>query len=245
MGFGDFAGSTIVHSVGGWAALTGAIIIGARKGRFVDNKSIPMPIDLPLATLGTFILWMGWFGFGGGSQLAMGSAADVIAIATIYMNTNLAAASGVVTVILTLIMYKKVDLTMALSALGGLVAIGGAAGPVAAHGDHRRRYRRRDRGADGSASRQARHRRRRERGSGSPVRGHLGHHRGRLHRRCEHRDADHRHRCHRRFRHDQRDRLGMLGMILGLRPSEEDSGLDRTECGLEAYPEFGSGSQTI
>jgi Amt family ammonium transporter len=127
MGFSDFAGSTIVHSVGGWAALTGAIILGARKGKYNADGSInPMPgANLPLATLGTFILWMGWFGFNGGSQLAMGSAADVVAIATIYVNTNLAAAAGVVAaIILTSILYKKVDLTMALNgALGGLVAI--------------------------------------------------------------------------------------------------------------------------
>jgi Amt family ammonium transporter len=127
MGFSDFAGSTIVHSVGGWAALTGAIILGARKGKYNADGSINvMPgSNLPLATLGTFILWMGWFGFNGGSQLAMGSAADVVAIATIYMNTNLAAAAGVVVaIILTGILYKKVDLTMALNgALGGLVAI--------------------------------------------------------------------------------------------------------------------------
>jgi len=126
-GFSDFAGSTIVHSVGGWAALTGAIIIGARKGKYNADGSVnPMPgSNLPLATLGTFILWMGWFGFNGGSQLAMGSAADMVAIATIYVNTNLAAAAGVVVaIILTSIMYKKVDLTMALNgALGGLVAI--------------------------------------------------------------------------------------------------------------------------
>ena len=126
-GFLDFAGSTIVHSVGGWAALTGAIILGARKGKYGADGSInPMPgSNLPLAALGTFILWMGWFGFNGGSQLAMGSAADVVAIATIYMNTNLAAAAGVVmALILTGIMYKKVDLTMLLNgALGGLVAI--------------------------------------------------------------------------------------------------------------------------
>jgi ammonium transporter, Amt family len=126
-GFLDFAGSTIVHSVGGWAALTGAIILGARRGKYGADGSIhPMPgSNLPLAALGTFILWLGWFGFNGGSQLAMGSAADVVAIATIYMNTNLAAAAGVVVaIILTGIMYKKVDLTMALNgALGGLVAI--------------------------------------------------------------------------------------------------------------------------
>ena len=127
MGFSDFAGSTIVHSVGGWAALTGAIILGARKGKYGEDGSVhPMPgSNLPLATLGTFILWLGWFGFNGGSQLAMGTGADVIAIANIYGNTTMAAAGGVVAaIILTQILYKKVDLTMALNgALAGLVSI--------------------------------------------------------------------------------------------------------------------------
>ncbi|NIY75296.1 ammonium transporter [Thalassospira sp. HF15] len=127
MGFSDFAGSTIVHSVGGWAALTGAIILGARKGKYGEDGSVhPMPgSNLPLATLGTFVLWLGWFGFNGGSQLAMGTGADVIAIANIYGNTTMAAAGGVVAaMILTQILYKKVDLTMALNgALAGLVSI--------------------------------------------------------------------------------------------------------------------------
>ncbi|MBX2832126.1 MAG: ammonium transporter [Rhodospirillales bacterium] len=131
MGFADFAGSTIVHSVGGWAALTGAIILGARKGKYGEDGSVhPMPgSNLPLATLGTFVLWLGWFGFNGGSQLAMGTGADVIAIANIYANTSMAAAGGVVAAaILTQILYKKVDLTMALNgALAGLVSI--TAGP--------------------------------------------------------------------------------------------------------------------
>jgi len=131
LGFVDFAGSTLVHSVGGWAALAGAIIIGARKGKFgADGTVRPMPgSNLPLATLGTMILWLGWFGFNGGSQLAMGTAADAIAIANIYINTNIAAAGGVVTaIVLTQIIYKKVDLTMALNgALAGLVSI--TAGP--------------------------------------------------------------------------------------------------------------------
>ncbi|MEQ8392622.1 MAG: ammonium transporter [Thalassospira sp.] len=131
MGFADFAGSTIVHSVGGWAALTGAIILGARKGKYGEDGSVhPMPgSNLPLATLGTFVLWLGWFGFNGGSQLAMGTGADVIAIANIYGNTSMAAAGGVVAAaILTQILYKKVDLTMALNgALAGLVSI--TAGP--------------------------------------------------------------------------------------------------------------------
>ena len=127
MGFSDFAGSTIVHSVGGWAALAGCIVIGARKGKYgPDGKVNPLPgANLPLATLGTFILWLGWFGFNGGSQLAMGSVADIVSIGMIYVNTNLAAAAGVVVaMILTQIIYKKVDLTFALNgALGGLVAI--------------------------------------------------------------------------------------------------------------------------
>ena len=127
MGFSDFAGSTIVHSVGGWAALSGAIILGARTGKYSKTGQVnPMPgSNLPLATLGTFILWLGWFGFNGGSQLAMGSAADIRDISSIYINTNLAAAGGVVAaIILTQVLYKKVDLTMALNgALGGLVAV--------------------------------------------------------------------------------------------------------------------------
>ena len=130
MGFTDFAGSTLVHSCGGWAALVGAIMVGARKGKYEGGRVHPMPgANLPLATLGTFILWFGWFGFNGGSQLALGSALDAAAIAIVYVNTNLAAAAGVVTaMILTQILYGKMDLTMCLNgALAGLVAI--TAGP--------------------------------------------------------------------------------------------------------------------
>ena len=108
MGFSDFAGSTIVHSVGGWAALTGAFIVGARRGKYNKDGSInPMPgANLPLATLGTFILWLGWFGFNGGSQLALGSALDAVAMAGVFVNTNLAAAGGVVAaIIMTQIMF--------------------------------------------------------------------------------------------------------------------------------------------
>jgi Amt family ammonium transporter len=126
LGFSDFAGSTIVHSTGGWAALMGALILGARAGRYVDGKVTAMPgSSMPLATLGTFILWLGWFGFNGGSQLALGSLEDASSVSKIFMNTNLAAAGGVVTaVILTQILYKKVDLTMCLNgALAGLVSI--------------------------------------------------------------------------------------------------------------------------
>ena len=127
MGFSDFAGSTIVHSVGGWAALTGAIIIGARAGKYGSDGSVNvMPgSSIPLATLGMFILWLGWFGFNGGSQLAMGTIGDVTDVSRIFANTNLAAAGGVVAVlVLTQLIYKKVDVTMALNgALAGLVSI--------------------------------------------------------------------------------------------------------------------------
>lgn len=131
LGFSDFAGSTLVHSVGGWCALTGAIILGARKGKYTaDGRVNPIPgSNMPLATLGTFVLWFGWFGFNGGSQLALGSAADVTTISIVYVNTNIAAAGGVIAaMILTQLLYKKIDLSMALNgALGGLVAI--TAGP--------------------------------------------------------------------------------------------------------------------
>lgn len=126
MGFLDFAGSTVVHSVGGWAALTGAIILGARRGKYVDGRVNPMPgSSIPLATLGTFILWLGWFGFNGGSQLAFGDNANASDVSRIFVNTNLAAAGGViVSMILMQFMYKKVDVTMALNgALAGLVSI--------------------------------------------------------------------------------------------------------------------------
>ncbi|MGI9372423.1 MAG: ammonium transporter [Hyphomicrobiales bacterium] len=127
VGFNDFAGSTIVHSVGGWAALVGAIILGARAGKYGKDGSVhPIPgSSMPLATLGTFILWLGWFGFNGGSQLAMGTISDVSSVSRIFVNTNLAAAGGVVAVlILTQAIYKKVDVTMALNgALAGLVSI--------------------------------------------------------------------------------------------------------------------------
>jgi len=126
MGFLDFAGSTVVHSVGGWAALAGALILGPRLGKFKDGRVIPMPgANLPLATLGTFILWLGWFGFNGGSQLAMGTIGDVADISRIFANTNAAAAGGsIVALILTQLLYGKVDLTMVLNgALAGLVSI--------------------------------------------------------------------------------------------------------------------------
>ena len=127
MGFQDFAGSTVVHSVGGWAALTGAIILGPRLGKYAqDGKVNPIPgSNLALATLGVFILWLGWFGFNGGSQLAMGSIGDVADVSRIFSNTNAAAAGGAIAaLILTQVMYKKPDLTMILNgALAGLVSI--------------------------------------------------------------------------------------------------------------------------
>jgi Amt family ammonium transporter len=130
-GFSDFAGSTIVHSVGGWAALAGVLLLGARSGKYGKNGQVrPLPgSSMPLATLGTFILWVGWFGFNGGSQLAMGSKEDIDAIALVIASTNMAAAVGATTmVILTYTLNKKIDLTMVLNgALGGLVAV--TAGP--------------------------------------------------------------------------------------------------------------------
>ncbi len=126
-GFLDFAGSTVVHSVGGWAALTGAIILGPRIGKYSkDGKVNPIQgSNLALATLGTFILWLGWFGFNGGSQLAMGSIGDIADVSRIFVNTNMAAAAGaIVAMILTQVSYGKVDLTMVLNgALAGLVSI--------------------------------------------------------------------------------------------------------------------------
>ena len=129
LGFSDFAGSTLVHSAGGAAALAGAIILGPRLNRFKNGQVEPLEpyaaSSIPLATLGTFILWLGWFGFNGGSQLAMGSFDDVNSIARIFMNTNLAAAAGVVVAaVLTRVVYDKTDVVQMLNgALGGLVAI--------------------------------------------------------------------------------------------------------------------------
>ena len=124
-GFIDFAGSTVVHSVGGWVSLAAILVLGPRLGRYGPQGRPVQGHNIPMAALGTLLLWVGWFGFNGGSQLAMGSAADIRDIATIYINTNLAAAGGAVTVmVLTQLIYKKVDLTMVLNgALGGLVSI--------------------------------------------------------------------------------------------------------------------------
>ena len=131
MGFQDFAGSTIVHSTGGWAALAGALVVGARKGKFRQDgtvKSTP-PSNVPAVTLGVFILWLGWFGFNGGSQLALAGASDAVALSNILANTNLAAAAGVIAAMaLSRPVLGRVDLLASLNgAIGGLVAI--TAGP--------------------------------------------------------------------------------------------------------------------
>ena len=126
MGFQDFAGSAVVHAVGGFAGLAGAIMLGPRLGRFVNGKSMPMPgHNMAYATLGVFILWVGWYGFNPGSQLAFQSAADMNATVFIAVNTTLAAAAGaVVATIMSWILFGKPDLSMGLNgALGGLVGI--------------------------------------------------------------------------------------------------------------------------
>jgi len=127
LGFSDFAGSGIVHMAGASAALAGVLLLGARKGKYSADGSIrPIPgANLPMATLGTFILWMGWFGFNGGSVLATASVESANAVAVVFMNTNAAAAGGLIAaLIVARVMYGKADLTMALNgALAGLVAI--------------------------------------------------------------------------------------------------------------------------
>jgi len=127
LGFSDFAGSGIVHMAGASAALAGVILLGPRLGKYGKDGSIKaLPgANLPLATLGTFILWMGWFGFNGGSVLATASAESANSVAGVFMNTNAAAAGGLIAALLvSSIMFKKADLTMALNgALAGLVAI--------------------------------------------------------------------------------------------------------------------------
>jgi Amt family ammonium transporter len=131
LGFVDFAGSGIVHMAGAAAALAGVLLVGARKGKYGPNGEVnAIPgANLPLATLGTFILWLGWFGFNGGSVLATASVDSANAVAVVFMNTNLAAAGGCIgALILAKLMFGKADLTMALNGcLAGLVAI--TAGP--------------------------------------------------------------------------------------------------------------------
>jgi len=127
IGFNDFAGSGIVHLCGATAALAGVLLLGARKGKYGPNGEVhPIPgANMPLATLGTFILWMGWFGFNGGSELKVSDVGEANAVALVFVNTNMAAAGGVVAAMLTSrLMFGKTDLTMALNgALAGLVAI--------------------------------------------------------------------------------------------------------------------------
>ncbi|MEM9603887.1 MAG: ammonium transporter [Pseudomonadota bacterium] len=126
-GFQDFAGSAVVHMCGAMAALTGAVLVGARKGKYREDGSIaPIPgANLPLATLGTLILWMGWFGFNGGSELKVSDVGEANAVARVFVNTNAAAAGGVVAALITsVMMFRKADLTMVLNgALAGLVSI--------------------------------------------------------------------------------------------------------------------------
>ena len=130
LGFSDFAGSTLVHSTGGAAALAGIMLLGARYGRF-DSKGEARAIkpfaasSIPLVTVGVFILWLGWFGFNGGSQLAIGTFDDAVAVSSIFINTNLAACGGVMAAaIITRLMFGKTDVIQMLNgAIGGLVAV--------------------------------------------------------------------------------------------------------------------------
>jgi len=127
LGFSDFAGSGIVHMAGAAAALAGVLVLGARKGKYSKDGAVnAIPgANLPLATLGTFILWMGWFGFNGGSVLASSDVENSNAVAVVFMNTNAAAAGGVIAaLVVARLLFGKADLTMALNgALAGLVAI--------------------------------------------------------------------------------------------------------------------------
>ena len=126
-GFSDFAGSGVVHLCGAAAALAGVLLLGPRKGKYGPGGEVnAIPgANLPLATLGTFILWLGWFGFNGGSELIVSNVGEANAVAAVFVNTNMAAAGGVVAAILTArLMFGKADLTMTLNgALAGLVAI--------------------------------------------------------------------------------------------------------------------------
>jgi len=127
LGFLDFAGSGVVHMTGAAAALAGVLLLGARKGKYGADGSVhAIPgANLPLATLGTFILWLGWFGFNGGSELKVSDVGEANAVALVFVNTNMAAAGGVVAALITArMLFGKADLTMALNgALAGLVAI--------------------------------------------------------------------------------------------------------------------------
>ena len=136
-GFQDFAGSTVVHSTGGWAALAGLLIVGPRLGKFRRNGTVKAtpPSNVLLVTLGVLILWFGWFGFNGGSQLALGSASDAVAMSSILVNTNVAGAAGLVAALIVVRpIFGRMDLAVALNgALAGLVSI--TAGPAIS--DHR------------------------------------------------------------------------------------------------------------
>lgn len=126
IGFVDYAGSGIVHMAGAAAALAGVLLLGPRNGKYANGKAKAIPgANMPLATLGTFILWLGWFGFNGGSQLQLSTADDADAIAAVFVNTNIAAAAGTIgALILTKLIWGKADLTMILNgALAGLVVI--------------------------------------------------------------------------------------------------------------------------
>ena len=131
LGFKDFAGSTIVHGTGGWAALAGALVLGPRLGKFRKDGTVrpTPPSSIPIVTLGVFILWFGWFGFNGGSQLALGSAADAVAMSHVLVNTNLAGAAGVIAALaVSRPILGRVDLLAGLNgAIAGLVSI--TAGP--------------------------------------------------------------------------------------------------------------------
>ena len=126
-GFLDFAGSGVVHMTGAVAALAGVMLLGARKGKYASDGTVnPIPgANLPLATLGTFLLWFGWFGFNGGSELVMSNVAEANAVAMIFVNTNAAAAGGCIAALITArLLFGKADLTMVLNgALAGLVSI--------------------------------------------------------------------------------------------------------------------------
>ena len=131
MGFQDFAGSTVVHSTGGWAALAGVLVVGARTGKFRDDGTVKPtpPTNVPEVALGVFIIWMGFLGFNGGSQLALGGVADAVAMGNVLVNTNLSAAAGMITaLILSRPVFGHVHLLASLNgAVAGLVAI--TAGP--------------------------------------------------------------------------------------------------------------------
>ena len=223
-GFKDFAGSTIVHSTGGWAALAGALVVGPRLGKYRADGSVKPtpPSNIPAVTLGVFILWLGWFGFNGGSQLALAGVLDAVAMSNVLVNTNLAAAAGVMAAVsVARPILGRVDLLAVLNgAIAGLVSITagpdivdhywaiiiGAVGGVVctaghqAAGDHQDRRRRRCR-------------------SRAPVRGRLGH-ACRVHcRRRRLRRADRRHIGHRRVRLH-----GLVGALVRPRQDHERAG---------------------